>query len=30
MKTQYDTQLAGAIGGALFAKALVEKDREGK
>jgi bzd-type benzoyl-CoA reductase Q subunit len=28
MKTEYDTQLAGAIGAALFAKALVEKGKK--
>jgi bzd-type benzoyl-CoA reductase Q subunit len=28
--TDYDTQLAGAIGAALFGKALVEKERKGK
>ncbi len=27
MKTDYDTQIAGALGGALFAKALVEKNK---
>lgn len=30
MNTDYDTQLAGAIGAALFAKALVEKGRKGE
>jgi bzd-type benzoyl-CoA reductase Q subunit len=30
LQTDYDTQLAGAIGAALFAKALVEKQRKGK
>ncbi len=28
LKTDYDTQIAGALGGALFAKALVEKERK--
>ena len=28
MKTEYDTQIAGAIGAALFAKALVEKGKK--
>jgi activator of 2-hydroxyglutaryl-CoA dehydratase len=27
LEPQYDTQIAGALGGALFAKALVEKER---
>ena len=30
LKTEYDTQLAGALGAALFAKALVEKERKKK
>jgi bzd-type benzoyl-CoA reductase Q subunit len=29
LKSKYDTQIAGALGGALFAKALVEKQRKG-
>jgi len=29
LPAKHDTQLAGAIGGALFAKALVEKARKG-
>jgi len=29
LKSKYDTQIAGALGGALFAKALVEKERKG-
>ena len=28
LKTDYDTQIAGALGAALFAKALVEKERK--
>jgi bzd-type benzoyl-CoA reductase Q subunit len=28
LKSKYDTQIAGALGGALFAKALVEKQRQ--
>jgi activator of 2-hydroxyglutaryl-CoA dehydratase len=28
LKTEYDTQIAGAIGGALFAKALYEKSQK--
>ncbi|UCD64877.1 MAG: benzoyl-CoA reductase, bzd-type, subunit Q [Candidatus Zixiibacteriota bacterium] len=28
LKSKYDTQIAGALGGALFAKALVEKQRK--
>jgi len=28
LKSQYDTQIAGALGAALFAKALVEKERK--
>jgi bzd-type benzoyl-CoA reductase Q subunit len=30
LKPSLDTQIAGALGGALFAKALVEKERKGK
>jgi len=29
LKSKYDTQIAGALGAALFAKALVEKQRKG-
>ena len=29
LKSRFDTQIAGALGGALFAKALVEKQRKG-
>ncbi|KPL06001.1 benzoyl-CoA reductase [bacterium SM23_57] len=29
LKSKYDTQIAGALGGALFAKALIEKQRKG-
>jgi activator of 2-hydroxyglutaryl-CoA dehydratase len=28
LKSKFDTQIAGALGGALFAKALVEKQRK--
>ena len=28
LKSKYDTQIAGALGAALFAKALVEKQRK--
>ena len=30
LSSKFDTQIAGALGGALFAKALVEKQRKGK